>query len=233
MPNFPRAFAGLVLFSIAFGYLEASVVVYGRTIYTPLQHELMAGRPMNDLFPLIDSELLQTRAPEAFRMLLMEIAREAATLLMLAAVALMSTRTRSAAAAAYAVAFGVWDITFYLFLRLLTGWPASFTTWDLLFLLPLPWVGPVWSPVVVALSLIVGGTLALWRPLTLGPRDWAGFLAACTLIMTAFMWDFRGMLAGELPVHFQWPLFWSGELLGIATFVLAWRRSSVRPRAAA
>ena len=59
--------------------------------------------------------------------------------------------------AGFMISFGVWDIFYYVFLRLLIGWPESLMTWDLLFLLPVPWVGPVIAPVLVSLSMIVAG----------------------------------------------------------------------------
>src|SRR5919198_442711 len=57
------------------------------------------------------------------------------------------------------LAFGVWDIFYYLFLRALTGWPRSLLDWDILFLVPLPWWGPVWAPTSIALLMILWGTL--------------------------------------------------------------------------
>ena len=63
--------------------------------------------------------------------------------------------------AAFAIAFGLWDISFYGFLKLMIQWPESLSTWDILFLIPLPWVGPVWAPVLVALTMIVCGLISL------------------------------------------------------------------------
>ena len=59
----------------------------------------------------------------------------------------------------FMIAFGVWDIFYYLFLRIICGWPKTIWDWDILFLLPLPWWGPVLAPVSIALLLIVAGLL--------------------------------------------------------------------------
>ena len=98
-----------------------------------------------------------------------ELVREAATLLMLVTVGTLAGRTRHARAGYTAVAFGVWDICYYLFLRIIGGWPTSLLDWDILFLLPLPWWGPVLAPVCIALLMIVGGTLASEHDLRRGP----------------------------------------------------------------
>jgi hypothetical protein len=58
------------------------------------------------------------------------------------------------------LAFGVWDIFYYVFLKVLTGWPHSLMDWDILFLLPLPWWGPVIAPVSIAVLMILWGTAA-------------------------------------------------------------------------
>src|SRR4029077_5666465 len=89
-----------------------------------------------------------------------ELVREAATLVMLATVGILAGRTRRAQVGYAAIAFGIWDIFYYVFLRLIGDWPRSLFDWDILFLLPVPWWGPVLAPVSIALLMIVGGTLA-------------------------------------------------------------------------
>ena len=90
-----------------------------------------------------------------------EQGREVATLGMLAAVAIAVGRGSGQPFAAFLIAFGVWDISFYAFLKLLIHWPASLLTWDVLFLLPVPWVAPVLAPVLASLSMIGVGLLYL------------------------------------------------------------------------
>src|SRR5579863_8958369 len=160
-----RTVAALFLFGISFGYVEAAVVVYLRAIYDPIRARIHPGRGPDDLFPLISPQQLADSGPENPRRLAIEIGREAATMLMLAGAALAMARNFQEWIAAFGVAFGIWDIAFYAFLRLMIHWPQSLATWDILFLIPVPWVGPVWAPVLVALTMIVCGLIALQRGL--------------------------------------------------------------------
>jgi hypothetical protein len=217
-----RAVAALFLFGISFGYVEAAVVVYLRAIYDPIRARLHPERNPHDLFPLITPRQLADTGPENSRRLAIEIGREAATMLMLGAVALAVGLNLHQWIAAFAIAFGVWDISFYAFLKLMIHWPESLGTWDILFLIPLPWVGPVWAPMLVALSMIVCGLISLRAGGIRGRLPhWAGILAGALVIIIAFVWDFRNTTAGGIPNPFNWPLFLAGEAIGLSAFVVA------------
>src|SRR5262249_46476236 len=140
--------------------------------------------------------------------------------------------------AAFVLAFGVWDLAYYLGLKLLLGWPDSLLTWDLLFLLPVPWAAPVLAPALVALTMAAAGAVGLWReargrPLRLGGGRRAGRAAALTagglLLVTAFCWDWKNLAAGGMPNPFNWPLFALGEGLGLAAFLAALRGADTAP----
>jgi hypothetical protein len=224
--GFMQPIVALLLFGIAFGYVEAAVVVYLRAIYDPLRHELHPDRPAGELFPLIRADELESLGKIHVQRLITELGREAATLIMLAAVALAIARNRREWLAAFAVAFGVWDIFFYVFLKVLIDWPASLMTWDILFLLPLPWVGPVLSPVLVALTMVVCGTFALWReragrPVRLGWKQTSGVFAGAVILVAAFCWDYRNTMAGGWPNPFNWPVYAVGLGLGLLAFIHA------------
>jgi hypothetical protein len=219
-----RSVAALFLFGISFGYVEAAVVVYLRAIYDPIRAQLHPERGPHDLFPLITSQELANAGPENPRRLVIEIGREAATMLMLGAVALAIARNLHQWIAAFAIVFGVWDITFYAFLKLMIRWPESLSTWDILFLIPLPWVGPIWAPVLVALSMIVCGLISLRAGgIRGGPLHWTGVLGGALIIIVAFVWDFRNTTAGGFPNSFNWPLFLLGEAIGLTAFLTASR----------
>jgi hypothetical protein len=222
-----RVFA-LILFGISFGYLEAAVVVYLRTIYEPIRQQI-APRPKNELFPLITPEQLAHAGPENTRRLLTEIGREAATLVMLASMGLAVGNTVQQRVAAFLVAFGIWDIFFYIFLRVLIGWPDSLFTWDLLFLIPVPWVGPVLAPIIVAMSMVAGGLYVLQRPVQIGPINWGAALLGAIVIVIAFCLDYPNVTAGGLPHPFHWNVFAAGALIawtGFLTAVIRRRRSA-------
>lgn len=216
-----RTVAALFLFGISFGYVEAAVVVYLRAIYDPIRERIHPGRAPDDLFPLISAQQLADAGPENLGRLGIEVAREAATMLMLASFALALTRNFHQWIAAFGVAFGIWDIAFYAFLRLMIHWPQSLGTWDILFLIPVPWVGPVWSPVVVALTMIVCGLIALGRGIRARRRDAAAILTGAAIICAAFIWDFRNTMSGGMPHPFNWPLFLAGELIWLIGFASA------------
>jgi hypothetical protein len=155
---FRRILVALLLFGVAFGYVEAAIVVYLRAIYDPIRQRIHPQIQPGELFPLIRLGELRAEGDEHVRRLAAEIVREAATLVILTAVALAVARNLREWFAAFMITFGLWDVFYYVFLKVLIDWPASLMTWDLLFLLPVPWVGPVLSPVIVALSMMVGGS---------------------------------------------------------------------------
>jgi len=219
-----RIVIGLFLFGISFGYVEAAVVIYLRALYEPLRQRLTPGRAPGDLFPLVDRDRMVAAAPETGRLLNVEVIREAATIIMLAAAAMLVAGERSLWLPAFSIAFGVWDVSFYLFLKLWIDWPASPLTWDLLFLLPVPWVAPVLAPVMVSFTIIGCGLAALCRPIVILWRHWVGMVLGGALVILSFTWDFRSVLAGNLPHSFAWWLFLAGELLSLGSFLRAYAK---------
>lgn len=221
----------LVLFSTAFGYLEAAVVTYLRVLHEPARRHVYTDARATELFPLLTLNQLRTAAPEQQRILFTEIGREAATMVMLAAIALAVSRNGRQWTAAFAIAFGVWDIVFYLGLKVLIGWPASLFTWDILFLIPLPWVGPVIAPVLVSLAMIAGGIWCLQcescdTPLRMGRwRAWGVALGALVIIVS-FTLDYRNILAGGLPRPFHWGVFALGMAIGALSYGSATRNAA-------
>jgi hypothetical protein len=217
-----RTIAALLLYGISFGYLEAAVVVYLRAIYDPIRERIHPGRSPGDLFPLISPEQLKAAGPENARRLAIEIGREAATIIMLAAFGVAAGRNFNQRMAAFAIAFGVWDISFYAFLKLMIGWPQSLFTWDILFLIPLPWVGPVITPVLISITMIACGLFSFSRGgLPAKPRQWLAMIAGGAVVILAFVWDFRNTTAGGQPNPFNWPLFFAGEAIALAGFIAA------------
>jgi len=221
-----RITIALLLFGTAFGYLEASVVTYLRSLHEPVVQRFYPNRVPGDLFPLLTLDQIRTEAPQQIGTLAIEIGREVATLAMLAAIALAVARNAGQWAAAFVIAFGTWDITFYLFLKALLGWPASILTWDILFLVPVPWVGPVLAPVLVSVAMIVVGLWHFRREssgngVRVGVIGWVGILAGAVVIVVAFAMDYRQIMAGGMPHPFNWPVFGLGMMLGVGSYVRA------------
>ena len=200
----------VIAFAIAMAWVEAASVFYIRA----LADRIEPYQP--DPLP-IDGALGNV-----------ELWREAATLVMIATLGILAGRTWRRRAGYAAVAFGAWDIFYYVFLRLISGWPRTLLDWDILFLLPLPWWGPVLAPVSIALVMILWGTLATQS--ADGARDapWASALGCVGIVLAlaVFMvdaWlalpDGRSAVLHVLPTTFRWPLFWVA-LLMIASPVL-------------
>jgi hypothetical protein len=148
-----------------------------------------------------------------------ELIREAATLLMLFVLGTLAGRTWLTRVGYAAIAFGVWDIFYYVFLRIMSDWPKSIFDWDILFLLPLPWWGPVLAPVSIAFLMILWGTLVTQfrhRAVVSAPQlaPWALSALGTALALYVFMADslhllHQGIEATRqvLPTRFNWPLF--------------------------
>lgn len=170
-----------------------------------------------------------------------ELVREGATLLMLATTGMLAGRTLGARLGYAAIAFGSWDILYYVFLRIISGWPASLFDWDILFLLPLPWWGPVLAPVSIAALMIVWGTLVTqWQdgiPATRFTRaSWGASAAGILLALGVFMADsIRALPEGldtvrqVMPTAFNWPAFGAALVLMATPLAdIGWRSLSSR-----
>jgi hypothetical protein len=221
-----RVLLALTLFGVSFGYVEAAVVVYLRAVYDPLHARLYPHRPADDLLPLVPMDRLAAEGLTRVAWPGAELAREAATLVMLAAAALAVARNFRQWFAAFVFAFGLWDLFYYVFLKVLLDWPSSLLTWDILFLVPVPWVAPVLAPAAVALTMVVAGAVALCReaggrPVYLGCGHWAALSAGGLIIVLTFCWDYRRVAAGGEAAPFPWALFAGGEALAVAGLVHA------------
>jgi hypothetical protein len=208
--SFRSVALAVITFGIAMGYLEGVVVAY-------LRVAIDAGTATPDFDEAV------FRPFEAI-----EVAREVATLVMIGAVGWLAGRTRLERLAWAAVVFGVWDIVYYVALRLAIGWPASLTDWDVLFLIPDAWVGPVWAPVVVSLALVGFGLAAarrlrLGRTVRVGRRAAGAAVAGGCLVIASFLVDSGRVFAGDQGPWAGWPLFWAGMGLAVAASVAALR----------
>ncbi|MGH2644061.1 MAG: hypothetical protein ACRDE2_08940 [Chitinophagaceae bacterium] len=196
----------VILFSIAMGYLESAVVVYLRDIYYP----------DGFVFPL---KSIRTRD------LIVELFREAATLVMLVGIGILSGRTRIQRFAFFLMTFGILDIFYYIFLKIILGWPTSFMTWDILFLLPVLWVGPVLAPILLSLSMILFAAIILkmeknYGKVTLPFQSLICLILGSLIVIFSFCEDplrhlsaFNGDNPIYIPSHYLWWLFILGELV--------------------
>lgn len=227
-PDIRRALLWMAVFYIAMAYLEAAVVVYLRALYYPEGFD----------FPL---------APMKRSLVAAEVGREAATMIMLLAPAAILTRSRMERFAWFCFGFGIWDIFYYLWLKVLINWPSSLMSRDLLFLIPVPWVGPVWAPCIISLGLIVLAMIILRgrsrrARFHLGLWDWVMLVGGASLMVISFTIDpllradgldaldsmssfgavgAKALMEGRdyVPENYPWPWFVAGALIASAGIV--------------
>ena len=214
------AYASLWVLGLAFGWIEASVVVYLREIYV----REISLQGTND-FAGLPVSLVSLPS----RLVAVEMAREACTILLLGAVAWLAGRRTAARAGAFLLSFGIWDLTYYAVLRIVLRWPESLRAWDVLFLIPLPWVAPVWAPMTVAMLFVAAGSYVFWTSERERHYRWpdVGVLAASALLtIAAFLVEWRAVADYRMPERFPVWLFCAGVVLGTAWFVRAERRAA-------
>lgn len=138
------------IFGTAMGFVESAVVVYLRAALG-----MLPGTSLT-------FSAAQVLKAFASRLTVIEMVREAATIVMLVCIALLAAKTKRERWAIFLWTFAFWDVIYYLGLRVTIGWPASLTTSDVLFLIPKPWFAEVWFPILVSglcMVAVVAGKL--------------------------------------------------------------------------
>ncbi len=220
-----RSILWLTLFAVAMANVEAVLVVHLRSLYYP-------DNPLA-IFPL---NLMSHRD------LLIELGREAATIMMILAVALLAARRVISVFAAFVYMFGLWDIFYYVWLKLLIGWPSSWLEWDVLFLIPWPWFGPWLTPVLIALLFVIWGGWTLLmtqrgRDVRFTPTTCALFIMGTALALAAFLLPAVPLLPGGeeafrgyRPDGFSWGLYTAGYILMAASLWIIARSTDTAHR---
>lgn len=187
-------------------YLESAVVVYLRGLYG-----------IKDLLRDMNFK------PDMYTFI--ELGREAATIVMLIIIGLMAGNTAWKKAGYFFIAFGVWDIFYYIWLFVFIQWPKSLFEWDILFLIPLPWWGPVLAPVLISLLLIVTGYfLVKENQFRIRKVDWIFIILSMMIILFTFMEDSISIITsgiGDLttvrPTYFNWIIFLTAYFIWLIT----------------
>jgi hypothetical protein len=221
----------ITAFAIAMGFLETAVVVYMREILYPGGFN----------FPL---------SPVPVNLALTELLREVATMVMLVTVGMMAARKFSTGFAWFIYSFAIWDIFYYIFLKLILGWPESLLTWDVLFLIPTTWTGPVLSPILVSCTMIFLAMIILiyaerGKETRINRGEWAGLITGSLVLIFGFIFDYSqhmlthfsvvGMLQLKnpevlelatryIPFTFPWWIFGIGELVILFTTITYMKR---------
>lgn len=204
----------VVLFAVAFGFVEASVVVYLRALYYPEGFAL----------PL---KVMAT--PHA----VIELVRELATLVILIAVGWIAGKAPWERFAYFMVAFAVWDIFYYLWLKVILNWPTGPLDWDVLFLIPVPWVGPVIAPVLISLVMLLSGSVIIGL-FAQGKRfhppavSWFLAVAGVGFLLYSFVGDTAATLHGKFPAPYRYDFLLIGLFCAAASLAHALVRRSPR-----
>ena len=215
-----KRFCVVVVFSIAFGYIEAAVVVYLRAIF----------HPDGFTFPLADFGTILQQKP----LLLTEIGREAATILLLFTGACLFGRNRRQRFAYFLTIFAIWDIFYYVWLKVLLDWPASIMDWDILFLIPKTWASAVLYPVLISITMLIFAAVILYRdargrPIKVTRVDWLAFFVAGVIVVVSFYIPGWHVTEPDYKSHFYLPLFALGHLSAVAVFLKCLLKSKCRP----
>lgn len=167
----------ITIFAITMGIFEGAIVVYLRELYYPEGF----GFPLNP----IDNHVAIT-----------ELLRELASLFMLLSVGIIAGKNFSGRFAWFIYSFAVWDIVYYIFLFIILKWPESLLTWDLLFLLPVTWTGPVITPVLLSILMIILA-LIIYKynqksnyNIKIIQREWVFLITGACVILISFIWDY-------------------------------------------
>ncbi len=195
------------VFAVAMAYLEAAVVVYLRLLYYPEGFR----------FPL---KIIPMDVA------VVELGRELATLVMLWFVARLFESRFRVRFIVFLFVFGVWDLFYYFWLKVLINWPTSWLEWDILFLIPAPWIGPWLAPALVSVGFILV-TILLWR--SPGKFDgpafskevWIVEIVCAAVILLTFFWETAAVVKGAIPTNYPWWLFGAAYLVGLGTFLRA------------
>jgi hypothetical protein len=220
------------IYAIAMAFLESVVVVYLRKIYYPQGFN----------FPLkgfIEPAILN-----------LEWAREFFTIVMLATVVILAGKKFHERFAYFLYAFAVWDIFYYIWLKIILAWPSSLLTWDILFLIPLPWIGPVLAPVLLSLTMILLSLIILHFNETIKLKEWMLLIIGSLIILYTFMFDYANLIIqggfakdfftlaasqnfivavdAFIPMSYNWFLFAAGEVLFLAAILSLYLRSRTK-----
>lgn len=203
MESFKTKYVFIILFTLAMAFLETTVVVYLRELYYPGGFE----------FPLkiMDYKIGQV-----------EFLREFATLVMIFTFAWLTGKHRTEKFGIFLIVFAVWDIFYYIYLLLILSWPASLATWDILFLIPFTWVGPVWAPLLNSITMIALAAVLIFKrnkfqlPV-MKASDWIYLIVGALIIIGAYTEDYISYLLNYISVGEIMQSFYKPETLKLVT----------------
>lgn len=206
-----KKFILIAIFSIAMAYLEAAAVVYLSMISSPESLKIM---------PISTIQI--------------EYGREFSTIVMLLVIGFLSGKTRIERFFYFIFCLGIWDIFYYVWLKLFLNWPTTMIENEILFLIPVPWVGPVIAPILISLTMIIASVLSLClqdKGYTLKVEKKHLLLAilGCIIILISFFWNaYTANLIQETNPDYLWELFIIGEVMLMTGLILFLKKNRLR-----
>jgi hypothetical protein len=198
------------------GFLEGAVVIYLRELYYPEGFSFPLVL-MNDTIALV------------------ELFREVATVIMLVGIGILAGRTTNQRLSFFLMSFAIWDIFYYVFLWLVLDWPQSLMDWDILFLVPVPWVGPVITPILITITMLALSVVLLKREAGMSKIEWSLIVTGSLVVVLSWTLEFQQYnntvgdalkaVATYIPQSFPWIIFSVGEILLVTAIYLFWRRT--------
>ncbi len=160
----------LLVFGVAFGYVEAAVVKYLRGL---LKFRTNVALAHYHVWLNLGFLTFVRPAHSVVKGSLgsIETAREAATIVMLVAISWLAAKRPLQRLAAFMITFATWDLSYYGWLRVIDHWPLSFFTHDIFFLIPVTWIGPVLTPLIICTVMLIVGLWLYVREFT-SSRGW-------------------------------------------------------------
>lgn len=212
------------IYAIAMAFLESVIVVYLRKLYYPAGFD----------FPLVAS---------IEKMVLnIEWTREFFTIVMLICIGWLAGKKFYDKFAYFLYAFAVWDIFYYVWLKVILGWPVSLLTWDLLFLIPFPWASPVLAPVIYSIDITILAVVLIHLQDRFGKvkmklSEWGLFVLGSAIILYTFLEDYAKLLLASngledfmakvsiyTPLKYSWVIYFVGEIvILISIFAIYYR----------
>jgi hypothetical protein len=212
----------ITLFGIAMAFIEMTIVYYIRWIYYPKGFSF-------PIIGFIDPRVLNV-----------EILREIFTIVMLATIAVLASKKFSERFAYFFYSFAIWDIFYYIWLKLFLNWPSYLLEWDILFLIPWAWASPWIAPVISSITMIIMALIILSKEdnkinIKIRTKEWVLLITGGLLQLFTFVYDygkiifsnefykeffklstnkeFQEIVGNYIPVYYNWPLFILGEIL--------------------
>jgi hypothetical protein len=220
----------VTIFSIAMALLESAVVIYLRELYYPNGFTVAF-----------------TKMPGSI--ILTELCRELATIVMLGSICFMVGSSRLSRFAWFLFSFAVWDIFYYLWLKVFIHWPAGLLDWDILFLFPVTWLGPFLAPVICSICMILFSMVILFgekagTEFRVKRLSWILIISGALLVYFTFTLDYTSIIfkygfyknyfsildnqdfikiaSSYIPASFSWGWFSAGIILIVTGIGNSW-----------